>query len=256
MDSLRELQFAFVERIFSETDTGFGAQVRARGLSGDRRLRVYRNNMIVSLRAALAAVYPVTQRLVGDGFFDFAATRYVQAHPSQSGDIHDFGAAFAKFLSEFEPAADLPYLPDVARLEWAYHEVFHAAGHAPIDFEALRQVPEARYDDIRFVVHPAARLLPSDYPILRIWQVNQEDCTGDESVDLAEGATKLLVIRRDLEIEMQPLGEGEFALLRAMADGVNFSTACERSVTAQQDVDVAAEFRKHVGLNTLVDFSL
>jgi hypothetical protein len=256
MDSLSELQVAFVKRIFSEADTGFGAQVRAHGLSGDRRLRVYRNNMLVSLTAALQAVYPVTQRLVGNGFFDFAATRYIQAHPSRSGDIHDFGAAFAEFLSEFEPAAGLPYLPDVARLEWAYHDVFHAAGHAPIDIEALRQVPETRYDDVRFVVHPAARLLASDYPILRIWQVNQKDYTGDESVDLAEGATKLLVIRRDLEIEMRPLGEGEFALLRAMADGVNFSTACERSVTTQEDVDVAAEFRKHVGLNTLVDFLL
>ena len=257
MPVLRELQLGFAEDVFSGGHTGFDAQICAAGLSGDRRLQVYRHNLFASLTGTLQAVYPVIHRLVGDGFFRYAAAQYIPRHPSTSGNLHDFGKAFPAFLQAFAPAARLVYLPDVARLEWAYHQVFHAADHPPLDPMALAAVPEECYGDLKFRLHPASRLLGSEYPILRIWQVNQEDYAGDQTVNLAEGGIRLLVIRReDLAIEIQVLEEGEFTLLSALAGNRGFAMACERALAIEGTVDVATAFRRHIVQGTLVDFSL
>jgi hypothetical protein len=191
---------------------------------------------------------------VGQEFLRYAARSFVPAYPSRSGNLHDFGAEFAQFLEAFAPAAGLPYLPDVARLEWAYHRVFHEASHAPLHLAALAAVDPASYGDLRFRLHPATRLVPSQYPILRIWQVNQEGFDGDALVDLAEGGVRVLVSRPRLDVELQPVDEAEFTLLRELAADRTFAQACEAALEVQTDFDLSASLQRHVLQGTLVDF--
>lgn len=255
MRGLRELQLGFAAAVLDGAQTDFARRVRGAGLSGARRLRVYRNNALLNLTGALEAVYPVVRRVVGEGFFRYAAAQYIARHPSCSGDLHEFGERFPAFLQFFAPASELVYLPDVARLEWAYHEVFHAAGHPPLDLAALARVSAERQAELRFELHPAARLLESAFPILRIWQANQDDRVGDLPVDLSEGGIKLLIVRREnLDIEFCPLEDGEFDLLRALAGNGDFASACERAMAAQPTFDLPACFGRHVLRGTLVAF--
>ena len=257
MLGLRELQLGFAAAVLDSAQNGFERHIHAAGLSGARRLQVYRNNSLLSLTGALKAVYPVVCRLVGDGFFDYAATQYIARHPSRSGDLHEFGDCFAVFLETFTPATELVYLPDVARLEWAYHQIFHAARHSLLDLAALAQVPVDRQGELHFQLHPAARLLESAFPILRIWQVNQDGHTGDSTVDLTESGVKLLALRHEnLEIEFQPLEDGEFSLLCALAEGRTFATACERALAAQPGLDLPACFSRHILQGAWVAFHL
>lgn len=253
--TLRDLQLGLA-RALIDAENGFDRHIRSNHLSGKRRLQVYRNNMRIGLTEALRAVYPVISRLVGDGFFRYAAVQYIRCHPSTSGNLHEFGGRFADFLRSFEPASSLVYLPDVASLEWTYHQVFHAAGHPPLDRLALSYIPEDRYGELAFRLHPASRLLSSDYPILSIWQVNQGDYIGEQTVDLAQGRVRLLVIRREnLDIEIHVLEEGEFTLLQALAEGCSLATACAHALNAQADIDLTAQLGKHLSQGTLVSFS-
>jgi hypothetical protein len=252
--SLRDLQLAFAESVLGEADASLAGRIRGRGLSGRRRLQVYRNNTFASLTEALAAVYPVVKKLVGEEFFGYAARCYVPLHPSRSGNLHDFGAHWALFLQGFGPAAGLPYLPDVARLEWAYHRVFHEASHAPLDLASLSAVAPELYGTLRFRLHPATRLLQSQYPILRIWQVNQDGYAGDPAVDLAEGAARILVSRPHLEVELEALGEAEFTLLRAVASGRTLGEACEAAMEVQPEFDLGACLQHRLLRGTLVEF--
>ncbi|MBK8534614.1 MAG: putative DNA-binding domain-containing protein [Candidatus Competibacteraceae bacterium] len=254
---LRELQLDFAAAVLDSEQNGFDRHIRAAGLSGTQRLQVYRNNSLLSLTGALKAVYPVVCRLVGDGFFEYASAQYIARHPSRSGDLHEFGEFFAAFLEAFAPAAELGYLPDVARLEWAYHQVFHAARHLPLDVAALAQVPAEQQGALRFQLHPAARLLESAFPILRIWEVNQDNYAGDPSADLTLGGIKLLVFRREnLEIEFQALEDGEFSLLCALAEGCTFATACEWALAAQPSFDLPACFSRCALQGVLAAFHL
>jgi hypothetical protein len=254
MPSLHELERAVAAGIYA-ADPAAAAHVRAGRFPAEQHLQVYRHNVFESLTGALKAVYPVVERLVGEGFFRYAAEAYIRRHPPASGNLHDFGGGFAAFLTAFAPAAALVYLPDVARLEWAWHEAFHAADAPALALERLAEVPSARYGELRFTLHPSARLIESEYPCLRIWQVNQPDWSGDETVDLAEGGVRLLVIRRGLEVRIEPLSPGEHALLAALAARQPFAASAEAALAAEHAFDLAGRLRWHVGHATLTAFS-
>ncbi len=255
MHSLRERQMEFA-RAVCEADTTLENRVRANGLSGARRLQVYRNSVFAGLTEALRAIYPVIDRLVGGEFFEHTARHFITHHPSTTGNLHEFGGEFPEFLATFPGASDLNYLPDVARLEWAYHQVFHADDHAPLDLAALATVKPADYGRLHWRLHPACRLLESDFPMLRIWQVNRDETECMETVDLSAGATRLLIIRRGIEVDLEILGPGEHALLRTLADGRTFADACEQALASEPRFDVTTCMQWHVTQSTLVDFHI
>jgi hypothetical protein len=241
---LLRLQHDFSQAMFGAPPAGLAGAIRAGSLSAERRLAIYRNNVFANLRDALRAVYPVVERLVGAEFFDHAANGFIRHCPSVSGDIKDYGEEFAAFLARFPGAETLPYLADTARLEWAYHQVFHAADHAPLALEKLAGVPPDRYGQLRFQLHPASALLASDYPVQRIWETNQPDYRGDETVDLAVGGVKLLLLR-----------PGEFAMLAGFAAGCTVAEAFETALAVDAAFDLDAFLAQHVAGGTIVDFS-
>lgn len=206
--------------------TGPAAWVRTNGIPGELRLQVYRNNTLNALVEALRALHPVVERLVGTPCFDAVARRYVRTHRSGSANIHDYGEQFAPFLGAIPELKALPYLPDVAGLERAYHEVFHAADATPLSVSWLVPLPSLAQAMTRATLHPAARLLQSQWPILRIWQSNQPGPGEGQPVDLDEGGTRVLVIRRHLDIDFQRLDPDSFDLLELFAAGNTLGGAC------------------------------
>lgn len=250
--SLSELQRAFAAGILDETPEVLPCLQQGR-FGAARHLQVYRNNTFTNLTEALAAIYPVVQRLVGEGFFAFAANEYIRTCPPRAGNLHEFGDRFAPFLAGFEPANALSYLPDVARLEWAWHRAFHAADHRALDPARFAAIPPDRYGGLTLRLQPAAQLLSSAYPILRIWQVNQPGYSGSDVVDLAEGGVQLLVARRALDVEIEPLTVGAFAWLQALASGTCLAEACDAAFAAEPDFDLRQTLQRHIGQQTIVD---
>lgn len=108
-------------------------------------LAVYRNNYRVGLIDTLAFIYPVCRQLVGEDFFSGLARAFIGGHPSHSGNLHLYGAGFGDFIAGFEHARELPYLADVARLEWRVHRAYYAADAAPVDSAALAAFPQQRW---------------------------------------------------------------------------------------------------------------
>lgn len=257
MPSLRDIQDRFTQAIFDTEAARIDDVVLGGALAPADRLDIYRNNVLVNYRNALRDTYPALVRLVGDEFFNAATRRYARTHPSQSGDLHDYGETFADFLERFEPARALPYLPDMARLEWAMHRVFHAADAlavSPADFSGLA---EARMPALRLLLHPATRLLSSIYPVLRIWQVCQPGQERSEtSVDVDEGGQCLLVIRRDYAVHLELLSSGEYALLVSLQAGNTLGAAVEAALRAQSDFDLGAGLARHVTGGTFVSLEL
>lgn len=257
MSGLRELQTAFARAVFDEDAAAvFSRHLRRNGLDGERRVQIYRNNHRISLREALAAVYPATQRLVGEDFFRQTARAYVCTVHSVSGDIHRYGDGFADFLAGLPSLADYPYLADVARLEWAYHSVFHSAQAAALDLAALAGVAADAYPSLRFRLQPAARLIASAYPLLRIWQVNLDDWRGDRAVDLGQGPARLLLMRAHDGVTLAPLTPGEYRVLERFAAGDTLADAHAAAAADDPDLDLAAALRRFVADAVLVGFSL
>lgn len=256
MPTLDELQRAFAEALLERESGDLEDAIVADVFPASNRLRIYHNNVFTSLTEALRHIYPVVVRLVGEPFFGYAAHEYIGQYPSRSGNLHDFGEYLPEFLGEFPPAAGLPYLPDVARLEWARHQAFHAAEHPPLALERLAEVPPERYGDIKFLCHPSLRLVSSAFPIGRIWEVNQPDYPGEPAVQLESGGGQWRVMRRNLRVEIVALSAGEFALLSRFDGGIPFEVACALALEAEPAFDATAFLQAHVLAQSVVDFKL
>lgn len=247
---LRELQQAFAAAVLQDA-TAILTHVREGAFPAARHLQIYRNNTFANLTDALAACYPVVRRLVGEDFFEFAADGYIRQHPPQSGNLHCFGGALAQYLADLPSAQSLPYLADVARLEWARQQAYHAADAAVLSADSLAAIAAEDYPNLVFGLHPSAQLFESRYPCFRIWQVNQTDYDGDMNVHLEEKSQPILVIRRHLDIAMDVLSTGDFHLLKAFVDGQPLAEASRRASDADPTFDLAASLQRWVANGTI-----
>jgi hypothetical protein len=253
MPSLRELQQGFAGALFAVNHAApvFGI---AGAADPAERIAIYRNAMFVNYRKALGATYAVVRRLVGTPFFNAAVDEFVRTHASTSGDLNVYGDVFGDFLAAYPHARNMPYLPDVARLEWAIDEAQRAAD-APCApdavLAALAAVPPERLTSLRLPLAPSSRLVASAFPILRIWQVNQPDHAGDDTVDLDAGADALLVRREASGVSLWQLAPGEHALVAALAAGAALAAALEAAQTADAAFELGAVLRRHIASGTI-----
>lgn len=187
----------------------------------------YREQAFAGWQAALADTYPVVARLVGPAFFAEAARAYAHAFPSSSGDLHAYGARFAGFLAGYPHAATLPWLRDMAALEWALHRAQFAADAPTFDAGALAAVPAERQADIVLVLAPAVAIMRSEWPIVAWWEANQphRDGTPDEGAAPSEG----IVVTRDKGPPgPHRLDGAEASALEAWSANADLSTVAER----------------------------
>jgi hypothetical protein len=254
MPSLRELQEGFARALITGVPGRGMPRVRADGLSPMQRLGFYRANVFGNYLDGLRATYRCVENLVGRGCFACYAERFIREAPSRSGDLNRYGGEFGDFLARSPIADRLPYLPDVARLEWLLDEVFYEADHPPLDLQRLAQVPENRYGELRFELHPASRLLRSPYPVRRIWEVSQPGYSGDQTVVLDSGGDHLLLRREGFDPLVEAVSGAEFALLTALQAGKTLGAAWPTAGSLQADYDLGACLQRRVADGTLAAF--
>jgi hypothetical protein len=188
-----------------------------------RRFAIYRNNIAVSLIAAIEARYPVTRRLVGEAFFRGMARAFVAHAKPRSAIILDYGADFPGFVAAFEPARELAYLADVARVENAWVEAYHSAEAEPLTVTALASVDPTTFGDLTFAFHPATRLLRSDHPAASIWAGHQGE--GEARAPDDWRAEDILVTRPDADVRVRILPAGGYSFARALQGGAPLGEA-------------------------------
>ena len=254
MPSLRELQQSFAGALFAGDGTApaFGIAAPA---DPAERIAIYRTAMFVNYRKALGATYAVVQRLVGTPFFNAAVDEFVRGHASTSGDLNVYGDEFGDFLAAYPHARELPYLPDVARLEWAIDEAQRAADcerEPEAVLAALGAVAAEDLASVRLRLDPSCRLVASAFPTLRLWQVNQPDHDGDDWVDLDAGGDALLVRREANGVSLSQQAPGEHAFLAGLAAGAPLGAALDAAQAADEAFDLGAVLRKHIAGGTIV----
>lgn len=254
MLSLPELQKAFVDAVVRERTGQISPWIRRNSIAAERRLAIYRNNIVEGFLQALLATFPVLARLSGEAWFRQTGRRYMQRHPSRSGNIHYIGERFPAFLDATLADSEYEYFADVARLEWVYQEALVAADHRRLDLASLATVPPDDYATLIFQTHPTLRLVRSRFPVLAIWKANQAGEPDSAPISLDDGANNVLVIRRDDHVELRELPTADFVLLSALARGETLGLAADHVLQAAPDADFGAVLTRVVQLGALVDF--
>jgi hypothetical protein len=240
--SLPELQRRFAAALLDEHAEG--------------GLAVYRNTVFANYRNALGATFRVVRELTGTPFFDAAVDAFVLAHPSNGGDLNVYGDGFADFLAGYPYAKYLPYLPDVARLEWALDEAGRAAdsGRSPERLlAALAAVPPAAVVHTRFALDPSCRLLRSTHPVMRIWQAHRDGAF--DAIDLKAGPDHLLVRREGSAPVIERLAPADFAFLATLAGGGDLATALEAALAFDADFELGAALPAQIASGVLAELA-
>jgi Putative DNA-binding domain len=196
---------------------------RSDGRSVERRFAVYRNNVAVALIGSLEARYPVVRRLVGDDFFRGMAGAYVAAEKPRSPTLIHYGDGFPDFVAGFPPAGAIPFLADVARLENAWVEAYHAAEAEVLALDGLAAIAPDALAGLRFRPHPAARLLRFSHPAASIWAGSQGG--GEPRAPEIWLAEEALVARPDADVFVRVLPPGGFAFAAALFSGASLGEA-------------------------------
>lgn len=189
----------------------------------------------MGLLDALQQRFPVTCRLVGEEFFRAMARPYVDEHRPRSPLLMNYGDDFPDFIRGFTPAADVSYLSDVARLEAAWSEAYHAADARPLPAQVLAgTLPDALLER-RLTLHPSARLLRSVHPVADIWAAHQGP--GAVAPPVRWEAQDVLIVRPDLEVQVHTLAPGEHAFVSALLERRCVQDAAEIALIGNSQFD-------------------
>ncbi len=222
MPRLCDLQQAFAEAIVEgkyQTATAAMATDRTALRSVALYRRLIRNNFGQVLRIT----YPVLHRFVGDGYFGVLARGYIKKYPSTSGDLFLYGRHLPALLQRLEAP---PLLVELARLEWACHEVYQAADSSPLQPVQLQTMVSSDPSRVTVQFHQTARFLSFPVPVHRVWLALQPDASADEVVDLPlpEEETGLIVARSGGAVQVIPLAWLDYRLLEALSQGATVAS--------------------------------
>ncbi|KIA80199.1 hypothetical protein QR66_11570 [Chromobacterium piscinae] len=201
-------------------------------------LAVYRNNYRVGLIDTLAHSHPVCRELVGEEFFTALAREYVKNHASASGNLHVYGSGFADFIAGFEHCRELPYLADVARLEWAIHRSYYARDAVALEVAALGAVPQAQWGQLIFTPLPDVALCQARSPAVSIWRAHQDD--GPLEGILQRPPEDALVYREHGAVQVKALARCDYAFYVALFDGLPLAEAADHAQTLDETFDLQA----------------
>lgn len=193
------------------------------GAPAGRRFNVYRNNVAVSLTEALEMGFPVIRKLIGDENFKMVSGVFLRACPPSSPIMMYYGAEFPEFLSDFKPLESIGYLADVARIEQAIRQSYHAADSTPIAPPTLAKVPPDDLTDLVLTLAPSVKILSSPWPIHDIWSFNMRN----DAPKPRHMAQDVAVLRTEFDPEPILLPHGGATFLTALERGATLGAALE-----------------------------
>jgi hypothetical protein len=254
--SLRDTQAAFAAHL-----VGDGRADLATAIAGDsrralQRLQLHRHHAATSISAALAATFPTVEAVVGRKFFASLARDFMAGASLADPVLSLYGEHFPQFVATRQEMHGLPYLADVARLDWALNVAFHSpleprlSAADLVSAADLARLPQDSLPALPLRLPAGSSLIESGYPLDLIWQASQPGASLDR-VDLAAGPVCLAIFRRPEDAAFAVLAPGEAAFIKWLSRGDLLAAAAEHALQVEEHFDLAAAFGRMLALQLL-----
>ena len=250
---LAERQKEFAEALLDPERPAPLGLIGPDGAPSARRFAVYRNNVVAGLVDTLQAAFPAVCRIVGQEFFRAMARIHVAYTLPASPIMLDYGVGFPDFIQRFEPAAVLPYLVGVARIERACLQAYHAAEAVPLHPAALAGVAPHAIPSARLILHPSVQIVQSRFPALTIWRMNVGDSVP-EPVTLDTAGEDAIIVRPDADVEVRSLPEGGAAFITELRAGCSVLEATKAALATGSRFDLSANLAGLLQAGAIVGF--
>lgn len=244
---LNEIQARFSDMIMMQgnPDDSFARFFETGDIPLSARLAVYRNNVISGLTNAVAANFPMLEKLVGKDFLNSIIKSYARANPPVSGCLTFYGDDFDQFIASHDSAVRLPYLADMAKLEILINRSAHAGDDEALAAEDLTAIPPDALENMELKTRHSVHLLKSPWPLQKI----REFCLNErDAPDINSGGACLLTHRPLLDTEVAEITDGEFAFLNALTAGMKLGEAVAHAMDISPAFDIQIALPRFVSM--------
>jgi hypothetical protein len=230
---LNEIQTRFKDMMFDhpgalDNPGDFADAFESGDVALPERLKIYRNNVMGSLSSAVISNFPLIEKLVGREFLTAMTRAYILAHPPQSGCLTFYADDFDDFISTFAPAAHMPYLADVAKLEILMNRAYHAKDDQALSVDDLAATQDLENFSLKF--RNGTHIIKSRWPLEKIRTLEESKAT----IDIQSGGVFLLVHRPALDVEVAEISQGEYELL----ENLKIKTLGEAVLAVKSEFDL------------------
>jgi Putative DNA-binding domain len=214
------------------------------------RVEVYAKGYFYRLLDVLKEDFPATLAVAGADNFHNLVTGYLIEYPPTEPSVYHAGSNLAAYLGTHPLLGRWPYLADVARLERATLESFHAADAPALDAGALRALPPSAWPALTMRAHPATRLVDCAWRVDEVLRAVADGAATIAPPAPAGAGGAIVVWRRDARVayRVAERGESDALGLALAAPGATFAAICAAIAAAAADVeDVAALINRLLG---------
>lgn len=248
--SLHETQAAVAAHLAGDVRPELMALIAGEPHTALQRLQLHRHHIATSLGAALAVTFATVAAVVGPTFFERLARDFIAGTSPRNPVLSRYGERFPEFVAATQQMHGLPYLADVARLDWALNVAFHSPLEPRLSAAELAALPEESLPDLSVRLPVGASLIKSAWPLDLIWQASQPGASVDK-VDLAAGSTALVIFRRAEDAAFAVLTSLEAVFVQGFSQGGTLAVAARHAAQFAGDFDLAATFGRLLGLGLL-----
>lgn len=226
------------------------AQVHINGPDTDfiqERLAIYSDGYQLRLCEILAGDFPGVKALLGDKLFEEVCIEYITVNPSQHANARYFGTQFAHFLKNHRVYYQQPELADMAVFEWALGLTEDAADITPLMQADLIAIPENKWPELLFYLHPSVQFIELTTNVPYIWQaIQNKDSLPTLQLTKPDVWT---LWRYDLTAHYHSHSEQELSFLNAIKGNKNFAEICDLLAD-----DMAPEDAAQLAINFIITF--
>lgn len=234
---LHELQTSFLKGIYdaSVENNAYPYLQETTERTAEQQLSIYRGSIFGGLKKALAETYPVTKELVGDDFFNMMLGQYIKTYPCSVQDLNDYGEELPDFIRELKQARSIPYLADIAQLEWFCNSVLNTEiqRNNLVELEFLNTKQKTQ---LRLNLPNGSTLFQSNYPVDEIWGMHQNDI--EKELELTEELVNLIVWQSEFGIRIDKLTLEQFYFLEKLNQGLTFVDVCADVINRYPKSDI------------------
>ena len=222
--TLTEYQRYFSKTLFTTMPDNAWAQdeIKPAGqLDIVRAIEVYQNNYVGACINTLKQVYPICVRVLGEKYFTVLAREYVQKNPSKSSDLNKYGNCFSLFLSQTmrkqNLAETLPYINELAVLEWHMHAAYYETDDESFDWLSLQSLSIQEQEKLKPFLSKSIYLLSTEFPVDKVWTENIGSAPG-EVIENEKAPYHLVISRKDYRVSFERVTVKEYDLLQMLRD--------------------------------------
>lgn len=211
------------------------------GVDAAIRLQVYTDGYPARILEALAETFPACAHILGDATFAAMGERYVSQLRGAPRNLNDVGAALESFLRTEPLCESLPFLPDLAALEWTTQQAFHSREGEPFDGSKCGDWTSERWMRARIEFQPSVTLLRSEWPLSELRDAIDVDRESID-IDLTRQPRCFLIHRSGFDVEIESVSEFEASAIEAFKRGAPLGEVVENLERQGADASAVSEF--------------